>query len=391
MSLLPLSLQRAQELCEFCPKLCHFACPVSEVTFREALTPWAKVSLAAVSGESPEPSAALAFAGCTGCLRCQQHCAHHNDVPTTLYAARAAAVRAGTAPAAWSALAVRFAAVGHGEPEDLAEVHRALEEGEAAFAVAEPVRTASAASAKTEPAETRALLFAGCDALASQPALVADALSAARALGAPLQLMPAAALCCGLKLVEGGHPELFAAQAARVSAALAEVSARQLVFLSPGCARAVRDRWPAAGVQLRAWAGVEHITSYLLRALLKNPGRARQKLPGAMTFHDPCELARGLVETTAPRALLASALEGGVREPARCAVETSCCGAGGLLPRTLPEVAQAMANARKSELVLCGAPVVTASPGCSRALKADDVVSVVARWLAQSPWKELEP
>lgn len=378
-------LRRAQELCEFCPKLCRFACPVSEATGREALTPWGKVSLAALSGASPEPSAALAFAGCTGCLRCQQYCAHQNDVPTTLYAARAAAVRAGSAPAAWTSLAARFVAAGHGEPQDLAAAHRALAEGEAARAVSQAVRGLPAA-----PLEKRALLFVGCDALAAPAArgtVAADALFAARALGAPLQLAPVAALCCGLKLVEGGHPELFAAHASRVRSVLLEGldkgPAPQLVFLSPGCARAVRERWPKAGVPLPPRSTVEHITSYLARALVKNPGAARPQLKLAMAYHDPCELARGLIEITAPRALLARALEGGALEPERCGVETSCCGAGSLLPRTLPEVAQAMAKERRAELALCGAPVVTAAPGCAAALGADDVVSVVARWLAQ--------
>ena len=74
-------LRRAAELCEFCPKMCRFSCPVSEATFREALSPWGKVSLAALSGEAPGSSASEAFAGCTGCLRCQQYCAHANDVP----------------------------------------------------------------------------------------------------------------------------------------------------------------------------------------------------------------------------------------------------------------------------------------------------------------------
>lgn len=377
-------LQRAQELCELCPKLCRFTCPVSEVSGREALTPWGKVSLAALSGSTPEPSASLAFAGCTGCLRCTQYCAHENDVPSTLYAARAAAVRAGTAPEAWPALAACFAVAGHGEARDLSAVYRVLEEREGARAVAESVREKSLSSQQAPGP----LLFAGCDALGAGGEVAADALFAARALGAPLRLAPAAALCCGLKLVEGGHPELFAAHASRVRNALVEAQRGplHLVFLSPGCARAVQERWPLAGAALPEGAKVEHVTSYLVRALAANPRAGdRPKLPGAMTFHDPCELARGLVETTAPRALLAAALEGGAREPARCGVETSCCGAGGLLPRTLPEVAASLARARKTELAACGAPAVTASPGCAAALGADDVVSVVARWLETTP------
>src|SRR5947209_20493035 len=95
------ALRRAAELCEFCPKMCRFTCPASEAAQREPWTPWGKVSLAALTVGThrvADPSAALAFHACTGCLRCQEYCAHRQDVPTLLYAARAAAVRSGTAP-----------------------------------------------------------------------------------------------------------------------------------------------------------------------------------------------------------------------------------------------------------------------------------------------------
>jgi len=96
-------LRRAAELCEFCPKMCRFACPASEVSSREAWTPWGKVSLAALAGRAPDESAALAFGACSGCLRCQTYCAHANDVPAILYAARATAVRAGEVAASSAA------------------------------------------------------------------------------------------------------------------------------------------------------------------------------------------------------------------------------------------------------------------------------------------------
>ena len=99
-----------------------------------------------------------------------------------------------------------------------------------------------------------------------------------------------------------------------------------------------------------------------------------------MTYHDPCELARGLSELTAPRALLAACVEE-LREPVRSGTDASCCGASGLMQRTLPAVARAMAEDRRGELERCGGAAVTASPACAGALGATDVVSVLARWL----------
>jgi Fe-S oxidoreductase len=351
-------LRRAAELCEFCPKMCRFSCPVSEATFRESLSPWGKVSLAALSGTAPGPSASEAFAGCTGCLRCQHYCAHANDVPRVLYAARATSVGAGTALAAWTATAERFRAAGHAEDMDLLAVHRAVSTGE------------------TAAPSTRAMLFAGCDALAQGGDLARAALAVARELGAPLALAPETALCCGLKLIEAGHPDDFAAHATRVRGSLGPGSVH-LVFLAPGCARSVRERWPA----LPDGSTVEHVTTYLARALATCETNAeRAPLPISVAWHDPCELSRGLAEVTAPRALLAAAVEE-VREPIRTGVDTSCCGAAGLLPRSLPAVAASMASLRRTELDACAAPPVTASPACGSALGAEDLVVLLANWL----------
>jgi Fe-S oxidoreductase len=347
------ALQKAHELCELCPKLCTFACPVSEAGRREALTPWAKVSLAALSGRHPDASAALAFAGCTGCARCAHHCAHDNDVPSMLFAARATAIRAGVAPAPWAELALRFAARGHGENADLAAVRRSL-----------------------PPARGEAMLFAGCEALARGAQEVRDALFVADKLGVPLKLAPEDALCCGRKLLEGGHPELHAAHGERVRGLV--VWGRRpvhLVLLDPGCAANVREHWA-----LPQGSRVEHITTYLARLLVAMPESERPPpLPETFSFHDPCALARDLCETIAPRALLAAAVSD-FHEPPRCGVDTSCCGASGLLPRTLPDVAQRIADDRRAEL---GSPAVTSSPACAAALGATEVVSVLARWLAQ--------
>ncbi len=400
-------LTRALELCVFCPKMCRFACPASEVTSREAFTPWGKVSLAALAGRAPDESAAIAFGACTGCLRCQTYCAHANDVPALLYAARAGAVRAGSAPRAWAEVARRMSSAGHAEDVDVREVLRRITEEEAtatptatttttttATPTATPSRTGTAtrlravAGAVTallrpavQPGMGRPMLFAGCDALAAGGKVVREAIAVARVAGAPLGLAPEGALCCGLKLVEAGHPEMFAAHAAGVRIALLGGSRSpapvHLVSLSPGCARAIRERWPA----LPDGSRVEHVTTYLSRALAARPDvRERPPLPESAAYHDPCELARGLSELTAPRALLAAAVEE-VREPLRCGGDAACCGANGLLPRTLPAVAAAIAEDRREELERCGAPAVTASPGCAAALGAEDVVSVLARWL----------
>jgi Fe-S oxidoreductase len=144
----------------------------------------------------------------------------------------------------------------------------------------------------------------------------------------------------------------------------------------------VRDRYAAHGAPLAVGTRIEHATTYLARALALRPEMlSRPKLPGPIAYHDPCDLARGLDETAAPRRILAAAVEGGAREAVRCGRDAACCGAGGLFPETFPEVAAKVAAERKAELAETSAEVASASPACEAALGASDVVSVLARWL----------
>ncbi len=359
------ALRRAAELCEFCPRMCRFACPVSEAAAREAYTPWGKVSLASLTAalsRAPDASAAQAFHACTGCLRCQHYCAHGNDVPSLLFAARAVSVRAGVGPRALGDFVRQF-------PDAAAKA---------------ALRALAAEAAGGEKAV--AFLVPGEAALKDGGQVVRDALFAARALGAPLALASEDALSSGLPLLEAGHPDEFAAHALKTRAAFlgaGEPRAVHLVFLEASCARTVRDRWPLHGAALPAGSTAEHITAFLARALAGKPElAARPKLAGPVAFHDPCELARGLGETGAPRALLAAAVEGGAREAVRCGQDASCCGAGGLVPRVFPELAARIAAERREELSAAAPAAVTASPSCGAALGVPDVVSLVARWLA---------
>jgi len=385
--MIPQRRSRSSELCLLCPKLCNDVCPVSEAVPREAFSPWAKSALAhlaAAPGAVASDRASESFSACTGCLRCTAHCPHGNDVPSILEEARASSVRGGSAPETLARLAMRFAAQGHSAPSggaDVAETAAALAHEEALRArLPRPVRA-------KESAEPQAMLFVGCEALARGPTPARRALAVARALGAPLLLAPESALCCGARLIEGGHPEMFAAHAVRTRKELLRAverapakRPRQIVFLSSSCAESVRRRWPAAGAALPDDCAAEHITTYLARALAEHPQRARPKLRETVALHDPCSLARGLGETAAPRALLAAAVEG-VREPRLCGAETGCCGAGSLLPETLPAASAEMARVRREQLAACEQPAVSATLGCSVQLGVEDLLELLARWL----------
>jgi Fe-S oxidoreductase len=186
--------------------------------------------------------------------------------------------------------------------------------------------------------------------------------------------------CCGRPLFEAGYREMFATHVREVWRSLGE---REVVTLSAACGKALTDWAREVGVEPRG--PVVHATTYLARRL--GPDVQAPPLRLSATYHDPCHLGRGCGEYDSPRRLLGAALEGEIVEPPTTRETSDCCGASGLLPRTFPEVARAMAMTRADELRSAGTDVVvTACPACRSSLQGAglevrDVVEVVAEWL----------
>jgi Fe-S oxidoreductase/nitrate reductase gamma subunit len=101
--------------------------------------------------------------------------------------------------------------------------------------------------------------------------------------------------------------------------------ARRLLAHCPHCVNSFRQDYAQLGGDL----DVFHHTSFL--AELVRDGRLAlpksSAVAPALTYHDPCYLARVQGETAAPRTLLTGA--GRLREMPRHGRHTACCGAGG--------------------------------------------------------------
>ena len=88
-------------------------------------------------------------------------------------------------------------------------------------------------------------------------------------------------------------------------------------------------------------------------------------LPAALAYHDPCHLSRKLGVTEAPRRLVESATGAPPLELPWSAQGGWCSGGGGLLPRTAPTTAAAIADELLGQARGVGAEgVVTACPRC---------------------------
>ena len=358
------------EKCVYCPKLCRAACPVSNATPSESLTPWGKMSTAfflARGDVAPvAETASLAWA-CTGCFACRDRCDHKNPVEATLAETRAALFAEGHAPAA------------------------AREVAENAGRRAEATRESAARlrqTVATRGAPTK--LLVGCGYLRKAPRQAAEAVAVTQALlDVDVDVVEA---CCGYPARAAGDRRGF--DVAKAEMAREVEGAERFVVLDPGCARTLLQdygetpiRAPELLIDIAA-ASLDRFSKIDPRAA----GQEEQGIEGRteasrLRYHDPCQLGRGLDRYDAPRAILQRLLGAPVGEFERARASADCSGGGGILPRTMPETSAAIADQRKAEHDRLGAgTIVTACAGSLRrfqksGLDAIDLVTLMARGL----------
>lgn len=352
------------ERCVFCPKLCRSACPVSNAEPRETLTPWGKMSMAYfVANESVALASSFAAPAwaCTGCFGCREHCDHKNDVTGTLFESRSALVAAGEAPSGAKRVLDRFT--------------------ESASVLG---KTASdpRVSTSVDPTAGVAVLV-GCEHARHGTDGGADTVRAvARLTGSKVAVVD---VCCGAPLLYAGDQRRFKAQGEKMADALN--GRESLVVADAGCAAALRVHHEAAGVRMPV--PVLHFAELAAREVGRL-GRLDGALggEGAVRWHDPCQLGRGLGVYDAPRQVLSRVLGRAPDEFERRREDGRCSGAGGILPVTMPDVARGIAEQRLADHERSGGgTIVTACASSARAFQKSgqgavlDLATVVLRAL----------
>jgi Fe-S oxidoreductase len=340
--------QRRDELskCAFCPKLCRAACVVSEQQPREAVTPWGKMTSAydaARSGELDAEHASLAWA-CSNCFRCREACDHRNPVSETLNDARADYVSHGQAPPAVLELLARREAI-------------EAKHGGAVLKLEGEVGVARRAK--------HALLL-GCRYAKQLPNEARSAIRLASSLVGPVRLLVG---CCGNWQRAAGAATAADAARARLRQ---EIGSARLLVHDPRCAVELGELSPLTLVELAARHPERFVPA---------PNGSRYR------YHDSCALGRGLGLYDEPRQLLARVLGEPPAELKESGQLSRCSGAGGLLPVSMPEVAQAAATTLVREHAELGGGVLVTSCASSlthlRSTGAEvaDLISVLSRGL----------
>jgi Fe-S oxidoreductase len=266
------------------------------------------------------------------------YCDHGNEPGLVLFTGRAAAVEHGTQ-------------------------HPALEGYSERFRAREQRLSAQLAAAFPDHLATEGDIgfWPGCDAIDKGSADIAAAMALFERVGLEtVKIVSAPQACAGYPLLAAGHTDLFRWHAGRVATAMRGF--RKVANCS-ACLYAVRAQYAAEGVSVRT--EVVALADLLAPAANNLACSLNRK---TVYYHDPCYNARYNNVVESPRRALAGLAE--LREFSWNRGDTECCGGGGLLPKTMPTIADQMAKRRLAEVhATGGGMVVTSCATCTFMLR----------------------
>lgn len=184
-------------------------------------------------------------------------------------------------------------------------------------------------------------------------------------------------VCCGRPLMLSGETDAARKMMEYNSDLFRKHGITTLVTSCPICLRVFKENYDLEGIE------IVHHTEYIDRLIASG----RLHVEGgneSYTYHDPCELGRGLGIYDEPRRVLAAV--GRVIEPQHSRRDALCCGSS--LANTVIDDGQQLRIAQRMtrELEATGCDVVvTACPLCNKAVNrassrpAEDVAEVVAK------------
>ncbi len=339
-------LETSLTYCTYCPKLCRHTCPVSNAEPRESIIPQAKMAtlrqlrtLAIPNETRAEMSEALY--ACSGCGACTEFCRHSVETGPALFGGRADAEREGHGHPTLAGFAERW------------ELHSRKTAGEIAAQVPRERRLP----------EARVAFMPGCDGgqIANRALALFDRIDASY-----VTITAGEHSCGGYPILAAGLPDRFRLHAERMAVALAGYS--EVVVNCPSCAFVMKGEYKKFGVPLKC--KITNTSEFLEPFIERMPVTRPEP---AVFYHDPCYLGRQQGVYDAPRRALEKSV-GTLHEFSQSRENAECSGGGGLLPLTMPETSEKIAEHRLKEVRASEVrTVVTGCPTCKRRLGGEGV------------------
>ncbi len=282
-------------------------------------------SYALLQGDlKPDATTVDRLYSCTLCLDCTRRCETKIEVGPIVEAARASLVKAG------------FRQPAH---EDLVKKVRETGNifGEKEFGL--------------KPQDGDVLLYLGCQ-YAQRPNMVKMFTRILDKLGVKTKVIPET--CCGNPLKILGYEDEFQTQKKKLNEMIPD---KELVTFCPTCTMFLREEYGRP---------VKHALQLIADRLADAPVTKSER---KVTYHDPCHLSRGAKVVQEPRAIL-KAIGAEIVEMPLSKDLTRCCGGGGGIITSAPELHKTLAISRAEQAAATGADtVVTACATCELTLR----------------------
>ena len=288
---------------------------------------------------SPEEAADRGLHLCVSCGSCVEACPVSIDVRPDVYAARGAC-----------------------------GVGRLTEEQKAAVASIKNYdnpwmqpRTSRAKWAKglKMPEKGEVVYYPGCSMSLLRPDMARKTVEILREKGMSPAYLAAKEVCCGSIVRKLGNEGGFERQITKLLDSFIKAGAKKIITSCPGCLTSL-----SLGKEITGRKDIEvlHISEALEG--LESRG-SPEKRHIKVTYHDSCELGRGLGVYDPPRALIKSLPGVELVEMERSRELSACCGSGAGVKSGYPELANAIVKKRIDMARRAGATtIITSCPWC---------------------------
>jgi glycolate oxidase subunit GlcD len=336
--------------CIFCG-FCRLGCPTFSVTHRESRNARGRNALAFnfLNG-TIEPSKELADAiySCTTCQACTYFCPAQVKVDEIMEGLRKKLYTAGYTPE--PVLGVRDNIFKTGN------VYASAKDDRIDIYPSDLKKKIQDGTLK-EKAET--LLFMGCVPSYLDMKMIPSLIKPLDKAGVDYTSLATEEGCCGFPLFLMGADE-FESHAEKVIERIKATGAKELLTPCAGCYKTFKKIYPEIG---DLGLEVYHSVHYLEKLINEGKIKFKKDLGKKVTYHDPCDLGRALKVFEEPRNILKAIPGLEFVEMARNRLQARCCGGGGGVLASDPDLAVEMAAERVRDALAVGAEIIVS--GCS--------------------------
>ncbi len=343
------------KMCGSCMKMCRHVCPTGQMTLKnEGSYPWSRGLVAFTSRSEFHPLNASAIEKlyqCVTCKLCYTWCKPEVELDLIVEDLRADAVQ--KCPDCIPSGVMNLAGA-------IERTKNILDEP----AADRMVKIDTSLVHSTPGAKVG--YFIGCVTAYRTPEIANAILRVLNEQGVEYQILGNEEMCCGGPLMRAGHKNLAQKLAADNVAQFKTKGIETLVMGCPGCLHAF-------GIDYKTEFKIADVPKvmHVLNFLLERGYHPSKKLVQAVTFHDPCHYARHFKESKwyeLPREVLRE-MGADLREMEWHHQNAQCCGAGGALRASFPDVATQIGERRIGEALETGAKVlVSTCPLCKQHL-----------------------